>query len=162
MLISIQNFLNSGSKNMNVDGSSVSKVFTYSPGSGSACITGLTCLLKDDGTSSFDKFGAISGLSNGILITTTISNNTRTITTIKDNADLCTRFHYNQFGNSAVLSILSVATPEGFGNTNNVFVGYLDFPSPVILKDSDSIDITIRDNLTNIDFLQISCKIIQD
>lgn len=158
-MISIQNLLNSSSKAMNVNGSVTPVSFSYSPESGVSAITGMTILFKDDGSTSFDKFGAIMALTNGITINTNISSAISTITTIKDNADLCTRFHFNQFGNSAVLSLLSIVTPEGFGNSNNVFIGYMDFLDPIILFNTDSIYVTIQDNLTNIDFIQMACKI---
>ena len=163
MITGFQNLLNAASKAMNVDGSSVAKTFTYSPGDGfSAAITGLVCLLKDDGTTNFGRFGAITTVTNGLLLQTTISSVTRTLTNILDNADFCTRFHYNQFGNGAVLSLLGVTTPVGFGNSNNVFVGFMEFQNPIILTGTDSIDAVVRDNLTNIDLLQIGCKIVQD
>lgn len=158
-MISIRNFLNSSSKDMNVNGSVTPVSFSYSPESGVSAITGMTILFKDDGSTSFDKFGAITALTNGITINTNISSTISTITTIKDNADLCTRFHFNQFGNSAVLNLLSIVTPEGFGNSNNVFIGYMDFLDPIILFNTDSIYVTIQDNLTNIDFIQMACKI---
>lgn len=148
---------------MNVNGSITPKTFTYSPGGGiSVGVTGLMVLLRDEGTTSFDKFGALTALSNGLLVQATISGISRALTTIKDNADLCTRFHFNQFGSSAILSILSIVTPEGFGASNNVFIGFMEFQQPIILLDTDSIDVIVQDNLTNIDSLQIACKTVTD
>lgn len=159
MAYSINNLLNSGSKNMNVNGASVNQVFTYSPGgSSSVVIEGITCLLRDEGTTSLSKFGAISSLTNGVLMEFNISGVTTALANIKDNADLCSSFHWSYFGNGAVLSILAVTTPVGFLDSANVFIGHINFDNPVILTGSDSITVTIRDNISNIDLLQMSCK----
>ena len=162
-MILIQNLLNSGAKAMNVNGSVTPQTFSYSPGNGSTvAIAGITILFKDEGTTSFDKFGAITALTNGVVMQVTLSDNTTAMTTVKDNADLCTRFHANQFGSGAILSLLSIATPEGFGNSNNVFVGFMEFPNPIVLTNTDSISVIIQDNLSNIDFMQMACKILKD
>lgn len=161
MINIIQNLLNGSSKLMNIDGSSTPKTFTYSPGGGEyAEIRGLYILLKDDGSTTFDKFGAITALTNGLLIKCNTDSVDSTITLIKDNADLCTRFDRSHFGSSAVLSILSIVTPEGFGGSTDVFVGYLQFDDPIVLFDTDSISAVVQDNLSAVDFLQMSCKIV--
>lgn len=163
MIYTISNFIKSGSKSMNVNGSVTPQTFTYSPGV-PAQILGITCILKDEGTCSLTNFGAIAGLTNGLLIQVVIGGVTTTMSTLKDNADLTTRFGFNQFGSSAVLSVLSIVTPVGFGNSNNVFVGYLEFPqsAPVVLDSADSIQVVIQDNLTNIDLLQMAVKAVMD
>lgn len=142
---------------MNVDGTS-SKTFSYSPGSGFVALTRMSCLLKHDGQTSFNKFGALNALTNGILIQTNIGGNIKDIATIKDNVDLSTRFNLNQFGNSAVLSVLSVATPQGFGSSNNVFMGTFLFPRrprQIVLSNSDSISVVIRDNISSVELLNM-------
>ena len=156
MIFSIQQLQLSSSKLMNVNGSVTPKVFTYTT-SADQNLTSLLCLLKDEGSTTFGNFGALSILTNGVLIQITQNGNTRTLATIKDNADLCMVFPQNQFGNGAVLSILSIVSPEGFGDTNNCFVGSLNFREPIFLANGDSISVTIQDNLTNIDVFQMSC-----
>lgn len=153
-----ENLLNAGSKIMNVNGSVTPQIFSYSPsGTTTVAILGMTCLFNDEGTTSLTKFGAITVLTNGLLVESVVDSTTSQITNIKDNSDLCTRFMFNQFGNSAVLSVLSIVTPVGFGNTNNVFIGYLEFRQPLVLNgSSDSIKATVRDNLSGIDLLNIS------
>lgn len=156
------NLLNSGSKDMNVNGSIIPKTYSYSPGAGnSSQVKGLTCIVKDEGTTTFDKFGALTALSNGVLIQATVSGVTTTITTLKDNGDLATRFNQNQFGNGAVVSVLGIITAQGWGGSNNIFAGYLEFSDlrPLVLSDSDTITITIQDNLTNIDFFQVCSRL---
>lgn len=155
-IVIIQQLLNAGSKAMNVNGGTP-KTFTYSPGSGAVALAGLSCLLKDDGSTDFTKFGAITALTNGVLLQWSIGGSTQTIATLKDNSDLTHTFASNQhFGNSATLSILSIITPQGFGNSTNVFRGVLIFDPPVILSNSDAVNAIVQDNLTSIDVLNMS------
>lgn len=161
VLHTISNLLLSSSKNLNVDGASVSKTFSISVSTESH-LTKFIILLKDDGSTSFSKFGAITALSNGLLFQIVVGGVTRTITTIKDNGDLCTRFPLNQFGNGAILSILSLATPEGFGGSNNIFMGLLELSYPITLNIGDSVQVVVQDDLTSIDFLQVAVKLSQD
>lgn len=151
VVTTMQQLLNAGSKAMNVNGGTP-KTFSYSPGSGVVGITGLSCLLKDDGATDFNKFGAITALTNGVLLQWSINGSTQTIATVKDNSDLAHVFPHNQhFGNSATLSILSIVTPEGFGNSTNVFRGILQFRQVITLSGSDAINAIVQDNLTSID-----------
>lgn len=155
----IQNLLLSNSKSMNVDGTTP-KTFIYTAPQALA-ILGISCILKDEGNTSLNKFGAITALTNGILIQATIGGITSTIMTIKDNSDLCKIFEVNQFGNSAALSILGIVTPEGFGASNNIFVGNTEFKNPftLILNQDDTIQAVVQDNLTNIDILEMTVKL---
>lgn len=154
-----QQLLNSGSKAMNVNGGSP-VTFSYSPGTGTIRVTDIMVLLKDEGTNSFSNFGALAGLTNGVLIRWSIGGSTKTFATIKDNATLTNVFPDHQhFGSSAVLSILSVVTPVGFGNSNNVFKGKFHFPNAIDLTDSDAIQALVQDNLTNIDTLEMGVYI---
>lgn len=155
----VENLLNGSAKAMNVNGSSVNQTFSYSPGEETAHIVALVCLFKDDGANDLIKFGALAALTNGVLIKAVISEQDIPITTIKDNADMVTRFAQNHFGSSAVLSILGITTPVGFGGSTNIFAGRLEFSSPIVLTGDDAISVVIRDNLTNIDLFQIACVV---
>lgn len=147
---------------MNVNGTTP-KTFSYSPGSGSVALIGLSCLLKDDGATDFIKFGAITALTNGILLQYSLGGSTQTLSTVKDNSDLTHLFPHNQhFGNSATLSILSIVTPQGFGNSTNIFRGLLKWRTPVILTGSDAINAIVQDNLTAVDVLTMSAVIEMD
>lgn len=162
MIQILQQLLNAGSKAMNVNGGTP-KTFSYSPGSGAVAIAGLSCLLKDDGATDFTKFGAITALTNGILLQWSIGGNTQTLATIKDNSDMTHAFPHNQhFGNSATLSILSIVTPQGFGNSTNVFRGVLKFDEPIILSGTDAINAIVQDNLTSIDVLNMAALVEMD
>ncbi len=155
-----ENLKNGSSKAMNVNGSSVNQAFSYAPISGQVAITGISIILQDDGATNLNKFGAITALTNGISIGVTIASTGKSITTIKDNSDLFTRFEISQIGSSAVLSILSVITPLGFGDTVDSFQGFMGFNPPIILDqaNSDAIGAVVRDNLTNIDMLEMAVK----
>lgn len=147
--------LNSSSKSMKVDGSGTAKSFSYTTSQDGEKIVALTVTLKDEGTTDLNKFGAITALTNGVLVRRTIGGTTETIATIKDNSELSNVFsEYQHFGNSAVLSILGVVTAQGFGNSNNVFKGKLVFPKPLGLNNGDAVDMLVQDNLTNIDLLE--------
>lgn len=161
-ILTVQQLLNSGSKAMNVNGGTP-KTFSYSPGSGTVGLQGISCTLKDDGTTDLTKFGAITALSNGVLVQYSLSGNTYTVSTLIDNSDLCHTFpHHQHFGSSATLSILSVVTPEGFGNSTNIFRGILIFDNPIILDSSDAINAIVQDNLTSIDVFNMSALILKD
>lgn len=155
----ISNITNSGSKAMNVNGSSVNQTFSYSPGGSLVvAINKISCILRQGAgdNTSFTNFAAISALTNGILVQCSINGSTSTIATIKDNSDLCHKFHFNQFGNSSVLSILSIVTSEGFGNTSNAFIGTMELVQPLVLVGSDSISVLIQDNLSSVGLLNMS------
>lgn len=155
------NLLNSGSKIMTLNGQVVPKVFTYTPNVRSG-IVGIMCVLRDEGITSLNKFGAKSALINGLLIQVTLNGVTTDIAIIKDNAELCSRFHFNQFGNGAILSVLGIATAEGFGNSSNIFIGYMEFNAPnfITLQPDDILTVTVRDDLSNISLLEMSVKAI--
>jgi len=151
--------LNGSSKAMNVNGATTPVVFTYSPGGSTPVeIHKITCLLKQSSgdNTAFSNFAALSALANGVLIQCTIAGNTTTMATLKDNSDLCNMFSINQFGSSAVLSILSVVTPQGFGNSTNSFIGAMQFQQPFLLTGSDTITVTIQDNLSSVGLLNMS------
>lgn len=154
----IDNFRNASSKLMNVNGSVTPQVFSYvPPASEVAALTELTVALKDDGTTALTNFAAIAALTNGVLISANVGGITKTIATIKDNADLATRFTFSQFGNGAVLSILGLGTAQGFGSSNNIFIGSMQLPEPIVLDSSqgDSLSVTIQDNLSAVDIFQM-------
>lgn len=150
-------------KAMNVNGSGGStKTFIFTTTAPSRVVA-ISALLKDEGNTQFSNFGAISGLTNGVLLQWTKGGVTSTLATIKDNGDMSNIFSDMQhFGNSAVLSLLSIVTPEGFGNTNNVFRGKMTLGHDNILATSDSVSAIVQDNLTNIDVLEMGITIETD
>lgn len=157
----IENLRLSNSKSMNVNGSSAQKTFSAGPDVLNIyAVTSIGLLLKDEGTTGFGSFGALSALTNGIKIRANIYSTDQIITTVKDNSDLVTRFGFSPFTSSAVLSILGITTPVGFGNSNNAFSGNMILSEPLILNGSNSenLNAVIQDNLTNIDLLEMSIR----
>jgi hypothetical protein len=155
-IVKYEQLLNSGSKDLTVNGSVTPVVFSYSPGSGTVRLTGISLILRDEGTTDLNKFGVLSALTNGLLMQYSISSSDYTLANMKDNSDVANVFSDVQhFGNSATLSILSVVTPQGWGNSTNIFKGKLLLRNGVILTDSDSIKVTVRDNISNVDHLEI-------
>lgn len=145
-----------GSENMNINGLTP-KTFTYSPGEGvKVQVTSMVLALKDDGNTAFNRLGAIVAPANGILIYWSINGNIYNYCLLNDNADIVKCFPHNQhFGNSAILTILSIATPQGFGNSVNCYKGEVTFRNPIVLQNSDSINVVIQDDLSTIDGLQM-------
>lgn len=152
-----------GSKAMNVNGSVTPVVFSYAPGAGELlAMSHITLALKDEGATPFNVFGALgSALTNGIKIEAVITGTTHLIATIKDNADLCTRFTFSQNANGAVLSLLGISVPQGFGASNNIFIGSLHFDEPIVVvgDNGDSIKVTVQDNLTGVDILSMAYRL---
>lgn len=162
LITSIGNIVNDsgGSKAMNVDGSSVVKTFTYSPGTGNAALlVGISILMENAETATLTNFGNIDGLSNGILIELGLNGNVHTLTNIQDNADLCTRFKRNYFSNHASPSLF---IPPEFDRGTDLFVGTLDLHNPIGLVGNDFIRVTIRDDLSDISYLQMSYSILAE
>jgi hypothetical protein len=150
----IENLKDGSSAGMSVDGSSVNKTYKISPEAGKAiAIRGLTVLLEDAGSTGFGSFGAIGALSNGLLIQTYVKGQVADVTIIKTNADLTTRFNRSHFGSSAVGTL---GGAQGFGESNDAFIGYLEFPSTLILNEGDELRVVVRDDLRAIGFLQMS------
>lgn len=144
---------------MNVNGAVTPKVFSFTAAE-TCLLKSIRLTLKDEGSTTLAKFGAITALSNGLLIETTISASVTTYATILDNADLCSAFSDHQhFGSSATLSILSIVTPEGFGASTNVFKGNVNFDENILLSTNDSVTVTVRDDLSAIDVLQMGVMI---
>jgi hypothetical protein len=164
MITASKPLLNGSSKLMSVSGSAGTPVgFSYSPGTGTVQVTGLSIIFKDEGATTFSNFGGLAALTNGLLIKWTIGGVDYTYATIRDNADLVNSFPEDQhFGSDAVLSILSVVTPVGFGSSNNVMKGMIHFKNPVTLSNADKISALVQDNLTAIDILQITALVEMD
>lgn len=146
-------FLNGSTKNMNVNGATTPVVYQFAA-SGDVAVTSLSILVSDPGTSAFSSFGSMSALTNGVLIETDISSTSRTLFNLKDNLDIIHAFYRNQFGNGATDTL---GAAIGFGDTADVFVGFLILTRPYILANGDVIRATVRDNLTGISFLTIGC-----
>ena len=66
-IYSLQPLERSGSKEMNLDGSSSNKIFKFDPtGSDRWIVKSIHFFMLDPGTMDHDKFGAITALTNGL------------------------------------------------------------------------------------------------
>lgn len=140
--------LNTTSKAMNVNAGPT--VFSWSPPAPQvAHVLGLHLVLVDNAASGWADIGAISGpLTNGILFEAVIGGVAQEIFNIKDNVDLALAFHHNQFGSGMTTTL---GAPMGFGGGQATFVGSFVNPiqAPLFnLASGDSIQATVRDNLT--------------
>lgn len=151
----IENLLSSGAKAMNVNGATTPVVFSYSPGSNvTVAVRKLVVVLDDPGGTAFNKFGTLTALTNGLLVSATVGGQTYNLMNIKDNADLVVRCDRSHFGNSASDTL---GAAVGFGDSYDAFVGTILLDEPIVLTgSSESIQVTVRDNLTSIATLQFA------
>lgn len=160
MIISLTKDLEkSGVDNMNVNGSSVNQVYSYSPGTGVEAVSKIMFILEDAGTTSLTNFGAIAALTNGIQLSITIGGIQTVLFIAKSNADLMLRCDTVTMGSGATDTL---GNPNGFGQSNDFVFGSFDFENHITLTDTDSIEMTIRDNLTAIGTLRASIVIVKD
>ena len=142
------------SYDMNVDGSSEDKIFTYAPCENQSCyLEEIRFMILDSGTMNYNHFGSLgAALANGIEIYIHKAGMDIPLTTIKTNAELIMTFSANtNVGN----------TSTGFLNDNDYFIGTLKLPHHIRLVDGfgDSVKIKIQDDLTNIDYLRVQALI---
>lgn len=138
--------LNSGSAIMSVDGSATPVYFTYAPASNEVAY--LECILfdiQDSGTTTYDKFGAITALTNGISILIKSKGTEYTFANFKNNETILMLF--NDHG---------VITPtSGFIEQSDTYRGSVHFMQHIRLDGAqgDYIKFKINDNLTTIDHM---------
>ena len=139
-------FLKNGSNSsMDVNGSSTAQEFTAGPSSGKWYVTKLEIFMSDSDIEDRTNFGNLSGLSNGLLIETTIDSTDREIVNITNNAEMATIFNH-QFNQE---------DDDALANEDPNFVGTIHFPVPITLDSAtfDELKATVRDNLTGLDEL---------
>jgi len=138
----IEFLLNSGNKNMNVDGSSTPVVFDFSPGAGEVFQIGSICFyMGQAGGLASDKFENISALTTGMLVEIQADGILRTFSNLQSNADLGVIF----FGGSSTGSKSSWEGAATFGATTRIDGDQSDF-----------IRATIRDDLTGVILIQMA------
>ncbi len=149
----VKKLLNSSSKEMSVDGSSTSVVFSHSPSGGNVIyVDKFTILLQDPGSMDVDDFGSIASLTNGVLVEYQSNGTSVEFANLQDNGDIATTF--SNFWGPPVGGESGI----GFTDANDTIIATYEFPNPIELDaaESDFFRITIRDNLTSIGFLQAS------
>lgn len=152
------NLLNGVSNSMNVNGSGTPVRFSFVPSSSEKWyLSEITIVLLDDGTMDPTDFGAISTLTNGITLMIQKNSISYEITRIHNNIELISSFFAGGNPTSAVTS----GGAFGFLNTQDAYIGRIIFENPILLNGSrsDSVYISINDNLTAIDYLIASAKL---
>lgn len=143
------NFLNSSSPNMAVNGSGTPVTFSIAPTSSEIWYVQSVCLtLLDSGAMDYNKFGAITALTNGLIFEIKVDGSTTAVCNAQDNMQLMGNFHDSPF---------TVNSTAGFLSSSDVFMGQMIFEPPFVLKatDSDVLQFRVRDNLTAIDYLRV-------
>jgi len=143
--------LNSGSKNMNVDGSSTPVNFSFSPSSGKVYVKEVSFFIADSGTTSPNKFGKVAALTNGVQLQIQSKGIIYNVANIKDNSDII-----NTFADDPLIPSASA----GFLDTNDAYSGNLIYDRSIVLDNatSDYIQFIIQDDVSGIDFLQANIK----
>lgn len=141
--------LNGSSSNMSVDGSITPVYFEYAPASGqTSYLETLIFQIQDSGTTTFDKFGAITALTNGITILIKSKGTEYTFANFKNNETIMMLFNTH-----------GLITPtSGFIEQSDTYIGAVYFQKPIKLQNStgDYIKFKINDNLTTIDHIDAS------
>lgn len=142
---------NGASSSMSVNGSSTPVYFGYAPGSGETSY--LECLIfqiQDSGTTTFDKFGAITALTNGISILIKSKGTEYTFANFKNNESIMMLFNTH-----------GLITPtSGFIEQSDTYIGAVHFQKPIKLQNStgDYIKFKVNDDLTAIDHIDASVR----
>ncbi len=142
----------SDSYSMNVDGSSTPKVFTVAPQSGYIWYCEhLTFGIDDGGTCPPSNYGALSELTNGVLIELVRGTSEIQIANLRNNGDIALCFNHSVgfFENGKFMA------------TSNGFFGKLVFATCIALDgtNGDKFRVTIRDNLSSLTFQRMSAQV---
>lgn len=143
--------LNAGSLSMTVNGSVTPVNFDFTPASGETWfITNLSIHFSDGNTPDPNDFGDSAGLTNGIDIKARTNGTEYTIGNCKTNSCIALAFNQHTFSIDAA----------AFLNASDVWLGSMNFEIPITLQNStsDYFRVTIRDNLTAIDYLRMRIK----
>lgn len=144
----VVNLLNGSSPDMDVNGSSTPVEFTFHPGTDETWyVERITFIIDDSGSSDPNDYGAITGsLSNGCLLE--IKSNGATIeqANLKNNIGIALSFAEETFVNTT-----------GFMANTDIYRGSIKYLHPYAIKDStsDFVKMTIRDNITGLNFQQV-------
>jgi hypothetical protein len=135
---------NAGSEDMNVNGSVTPVVFTAGPGAGEKWyIFELGVTIEDSGNNTVERYGSISGVTNGTLVEQVISGTAYTFTNVLNNLNIVETFTDHSFR----------GVSNSYLNSPNFFTGKAELRVAVTLDgdNSDVIRVTVRDNLTGLD-----------
>ena len=141
-----------GSEDMGVNGSSTPVDFFDGPPSGQVWyVTGLQLVLIDPGSMDPNDFGSIGGLTNGFGFVVEINSTEYNVNFIFNNKDLATELPDRH---------IFTSIDSGFFTEDDVFIGGMVFNPPITLDgdNSDRMIARVRDNLSNIDHLEVAMQ----
>lgn len=157
-LYKIARLANGGATSLAVNGSVTPQNFDFAPAASETWyMTELHLTMQDSGGNSFDEFANLSGLlggagtlTNGLLITVKSRGTTLDYVNLKDNGDILL--------NADVVWIPSIA--GNIGNDTATTTAIFKFDIPIKLQNSttDFVRITVRDNISTVDFLRAAAK----
>jgi len=142
-----EKFLNGTSEELNVNGSVTPVVFTVAPPSGQVWyLKNLVAYIDDNGTGTPDQFGNIATLTNGCLLQIERNSTTYNIVNLATNTGISSSFHEK------------TSDITDFISGNNTFFGAFPLSPSITLNGtlSDKIKMTIRDDLTGLNYFRLS------
>ncbi len=143
---SIEPLKNSGSEDMNVDGSVSNVTFKYTvPSNETWYLESIKLFLLDSGTMSYSNFGSIATLTNGLKIQINKNTNDYTIRDVTCNMHILEAFPHN---------VITGSNTGAFLESNDYFCGSMQFKEDIRLTDGDKVKIVVKDDLTAIDVLR--------
>lgn len=149
----IARFEDSGSADMDVDGSGADVEFDFTPGGGELfLVEAVSFVIIDPGSMDATDFGSIVGLSTGLKLEAKVNGGAITeIMNIKDNVDIAT--HFRGEGETD-------AEDRGFLDDRDQYRGIIKFIRPILLdgSKSDFIRWVVRDNLVRVKVLRSSVR----
>lgn len=154
--------LNGSSGAMEVNGSVTPRVFSYTA-TGSCRVKEICVLVADDAASTWNQFGGLAALTNGVLIEAVQGGQATTIALIQRNRELAAAFSSFQSYGSPLVSALGALL--GIGGTQFVFQGSIDLKNEsefIELEDGDVIRATVQDNLTNLVAMNMAVKVVRE
>jgi hypothetical protein len=144
--------LNGTSSAQNVDGSVTPQVFSFSPGTDETWyIEAVTFIFNDNGTANPGDYGCIAGgLTNGVLFEIKSNGVATSGQVIKNNIAVMQLFCEHP-----------ISPNSAFLGQSPTYAGIIKVNNPFILKYStgDYIRATIRDNLTGLNYQEISVRL---
>lgn len=143
--------LNGSASNMNVNGATVNQNFSYTADTTVKYLEYITFYISDN--SNFDEtdFGALTQLTNGLLITYRSKGQVKTFANLQNNVDIFTIFREDGFSD----------VDTGLLGTSRLYTGSIKLQQRITLDpgQGDYVRATVRDNLTDLVQLRIRVRV---
>lgn len=149
--------MNGSNKSMDVNGSSTSQAFRFTPAASEVWwIKSVSLFLIDSGSLDFNDFGSIGGgLSNGLQLNVRTNGTAYEIGNYTDNAELESGFYH---GNGVVPGDDGWMDSTGWRSGSLVF----DIPMKLDNATSDYIEFLVRDNITGLDQMCAQARLFRE